>query len=381
LCNILSRKLTHTMNNYATNEGTAHYRNRFKDALSQNYFNESQNLWFSSIGFGSYLGNHDDATDINYQKALKHAIGLGCNHIDTAINYRFQRSERAIGSALETLFKEGKYHRDELVIATKGGYIPFDGVPPTDIRKYFDENFLEPGITTLDDIVSGMHCMTPKYIDNQLETSLKNLRLECIDIYYLHNPEEQLRELSREEFNNRVASVFELLEKKVSDGKIKLYGTATWNGFRQDPKTDGYLSLEEFFQIARTVAGEENRFKVIQVPFNLAMTEALTLKNQSLKGNISTLIEAATRLGIAVIASSSLLQSQLTRNLPGFIDKYLRDLNTDAQQAIQFVRSVPGITTALVGMSKLEHVEENLATARIPQASIEDIKKLFQNSG
>jgi len=369
------------MNNYSTDLGTARYRNRFNDTLAQSHFNESLNLWFSSIGFGSYLGHHDDATDINYRNALKVAIGLGCNHIDTAINYRFQRSERAIGSALESVFNEETFKRDELIIATKGGYIPFDGEPPTDIREYLDKTFLEPGIATLDEIVSGMHCMTPEYIDNQLETSLENLGLDCVDIYYLHNPEEQLRELSREEFNGKFSSAIELLEQKVSDGKIRMYGTATWNGYRVEPNSKGYLSLEKLVNIAKEVAGENNKFKVIQLPFNLAMPEALVLRNQSFDGEMFTSIEAAQRLGITVISSSSLLQSQLTRDLPGFIEKYLRDLNSDAQRAIQFVRSIPGITSALVGMSNISHVEENMSVSKHHPASTDDIRRLFENAG
>ncbi len=366
-----------TINLYATEEGTLRYREKLGDQVSPEHFRKFQNLQISSIGFGSYLGNNDDATDINYQNALKHAVRRGCNHIDTAINYRFQRSERAIGFALKALFDEGVFSRDELIIATKGGYIPFDSEPPSDIRKYFDENFLEPGIITPEDIVSGMHCMTPKYIDNQLETSLKNLGLECIDIYYLHNPEEQLRELSREEFNDRIASVLELLEKRIAEGKLKMYGTATWNGYRHEANHIGYLSLPELVHLAEKIAGEGHHFKVIQLPFNLAMPEPLTLRNQSLDGEVLTVLESARRLGVSVIASSSLLQRQLAQKLPDFVGQHLRDLDTDAQRAIQFVRSTPGITSALVGMSKINHVEENMRVAKLRPASMDDINNLF----
>ena len=362
---------------YATKEGTLRFRERLGGRVSPDHFRKLEDLWISSIGFGSYLGTHDDATDIGYQNALKHAISLGCNHIDTAINYRFQRSERAIGSALESGVKEGNFDRDELIVATKGGYIPFDSQPPPDIRKYFDVNFLEPGIAALDDIVSGIHCMTPKYIANQLETSLENLRLESIDIYYLHNPEEQLRELSREEFNKCILSAFELLEKKVSDGNITMYGTATWNGYREEENHDRSLSLPELVRLAERISGKEHHFKVIQLPFNLAMPEPLILRNQSLDGESLTVLESARRLGVAVIASSSLLQRQLTRNLPDFIGQHLRDLDTDAQRAIQFVRSTPGITSALVGMSKKNHVEENMGVAKLRPASMDDIGNLF----
>jgi len=219
--------------------------------------------------------------------------------------------------------------------------------------------------------------MTPRYIENQIECSLRNLRLECIDIYYLHNPEEQLRQVPREEFHKRIGAAFELLERKVSEGKIRMYGTATWNGYRQDHNAPSYMSLEELVKIAKGIAGEKHRFKVIQLPFNLAMPEALILRNQSIEGRMVSVIEAAWNLEITVIASSSLLQSQLSGNLPEFVGECLKGLETDAQRALQFVRSTPGITTALVGMSDTNHVEENMRVAQIPPASPDDLKNLF----
>lgn len=365
------------MSDNATIEGTARYRDRFKNTLASEHFREAQGLYMSSIGFGSYLGRYDEETDIKYRDALIRAVELGCNKVDTAINYRFQRSERSIGEALETLLKEGKASRDEMLVATKGGYIPFDGAPPKDVRTYFAETFVKPGIATFEDIVSGSHCMTPRYIENQLECSLKNLRLRCIDIYYLHNPEEQLQEVTKDEFDKRISVAFELLEKKVSEGKIRMYGTATWNGYRREPDARDYLPLEELVNIARDVAGEGHHFKFIQLPFNLAMPEAIILRNQSVEGEMVPVLEAAWRLGVTVIASSSLLQSQLSRNLPEFIGEHLKGLRTDAQRALQFVRSTPGIASVLVGMSKVNHVEENMKVAEIPPASLDDLIKLF----
>src|SRR5678815_3872092 len=92
-----------------------------------------QELVLSSIGIGTYLGNADDATDLSYTCAIVRAVQLGVNVIDTAANYRFQRSERAIGEALEILANEHGVAREELFICTKGGYLPFDGAPPQSV--------------------------------------------------------------------------------------------------------------------------------------------------------------------------------------------------------------------------------------------------------
>lgn len=364
---------------WATAEGTARYRHRFADRVAPGHFRQERGLWFSSIGLGTYLGGYDDETDARYRQAIIRAVELGCNVIDTAINYRFQRSERAIGQALRMLFGADRAARDELIIATKGGYIPFDGAPPVDTARYMKETFFDPGIITPADLTGGgWHCMTPRYLEHQLETSLDNLGLECIDIYYVHNPEQQLGEIPRAAFAERLRAAFEFLEAKVAEGKIRLYGVATWNGFRQPPEAPDYLSLRDLVDLARDIAGIDHHFRVIQLPYNLGMLEALGRRNQPYDGEMLSTLEAAARLGIIVMTSASILQSRLARGLPAFVAECLSGLDTDAQRAIQFVRSTPGVTTALVGMSQVAHVEENLETAQIPPAPLEDFLKFFR---
>ncbi|HEV8370995.1 MAG TPA: aldo/keto reductase, partial [Pyrinomonadaceae bacterium] len=111
---------------HATFEGTSRYRDRFAKA-AQNHFRSRAGLSLSSIGIGTYLGHPDDSTDQSYSDSVVCAVQLGSNVIDSAANYRFQRSERAIGNALTTLVRDSGFSRDELVICTKGGYLPFDG--------------------------------------------------------------------------------------------------------------------------------------------------------------------------------------------------------------------------------------------------------------
>jgi len=360
----------------ATAEGTRRYAERVKSAAAPEHFRQWAGLSVSSIGLGTYLGHWDDHTDQMYQEAIKRAVELDCNVIDSAINYRFQRSERAIGAALKQLFDSGKARRDEIVIATKGGFFAFDGEPPRDSNRWIRENLIETGAADPDDMVDS-HCMSPSYLENQLTQSLKNLGVDTIDIYYIHNPETQLDGVARDEFQRRLRAAFEYLEHAAGDGRIQLYGTATWNGYRVSQQTRGYLSLAEMEQTAHDVAGDGHHFRVIQLPFNLGMPEALTTANQVVEGEQLSTLEAATRLGIAVMCSASILQARLTQNLPGFVGKALTGLVTDGQRAIQFVRSTPGVTTALVGMSQRSHVEENMMVARIPPAPIEEFLKVF----
>ncbi|HLW69265.1 MAG TPA: aldo/keto reductase [Candidatus Binataceae bacterium] len=365
------------MNGCATPEGTAAYAQRFS-ALDGNY-RPLLGLAVSSIGLGTYLGQSDAATDAAYAEALRAALTSGINVIDTAVNYRDQRSERVIGAVMAELCAAGKLRREEIVVATKGGYLAFDGGMPADPRAWFEAQFIKPGIVRAGDVVDGSHCMTPRYLDAMIETSRRNLGLATIDIYYLHNPEAQLSALSREQFNARLRDAFRALEGAVRDGRIGVYGAATWNGYRATPKDRGYLSLTDMAAIAREVGGEGHHFRVVQLPYNLAMTEALTARNQPMPdGKNGSLLAASDILGIGVCASASLLQGQLTRGLPAILEETFTGLNSDAQRALQFVRSTPGVNVALAGMSTVAHVAHNLGVAQHPPASFETLLKLFE---
>jgi aryl-alcohol dehydrogenase-like predicted oxidoreductase len=362
---------------YATLEGTERYRARFEGSCAGNHFRLEQNLWLSSIGIGTYLGKWDEATDRRYAEAVTRAVELGVNVIDSAANYRFQRSERSIGQALRRLTEELSFARNELAICTKGGFLPFDGAPPKDARQYVEETFVRRGIIDFSDIVGGSHCMTPRYLEHQLAQSLGNMGLGAVDVYYIHNPESQLAEISRAVFEERLRAAFEQLEGERAGGRLRYYGAATWNGFRVAPQAREYLSLERIVELAREAGGPEHGFRFVQLPFNLAMPEALVLNNQTLEGEQVSMLEAASALAVTVVASSSTLQGKASHALPEHIREPLGSLATDTQTAIQFVRSTPGITTALIGMSRREHVEENLSLVRIAPTTAEDYQRLF----
>ena len=360
---------------HATTEGTARYAERFKDRAAKNHFRQQQGLTLSSIGIGTYLGNPDESTDVAYANAVARAVTSGVNVIDTAANYRFQRSERSIGQALKTLVTGG-FSREELVICTKGGYLPFDGALPTNMREYVEETFVKPGIASFDDIV-GSHCMTPSYLQNQLDQSLRNMDLESVDVYYVHNPESQLDHVSEKEFYHRLRLAFERLEQNRKEDKLQFYGVATWNGFRSVVDSGKPHSLVRMIEIAHEVGGESHGLRFIQLPLNLAMPEALTLANEIIDGEEVSVLEAAHRLGVTVMASGSMLQGRVARGLPDPVRQALGSLSTDAQSAIQFVRSAPGITTSLVGMSRVEHVDENLRLVEVEPLTNEQLRTLF----
>lgn len=360
----------------ATPEGTQRYSQRFAGRVAPGHFRQiAGGILASSIGSGTYLGEPDTPTDHGYTESVIAAIEGGFNVVDSAINYRFQRSERSVGAALKRLIASG-FSRDELILCTKAGFLTPDNDLPADADEYFAREYLSRQLFRPEDIAQGCHCMSPAFLTDQLERSRNNLAVECIDVFYLHNPETQLPEIGRAAFRGRVAAAFAFMESAVADGKIAAYGMATWNAFREDPRSPGYLSLEEMALIARETAGENHHFRFVQLPFNLAMPEALTRPNQTVGGKTMAMVQAARSLGITLVTSAALLQGQLTKKLPSYVEDAL-GLHTNSALALQFARSAPGVATALVGMSRVEHVKANLQLVGTEPAPRDQFLKLF----
>jgi aryl-alcohol dehydrogenase-like predicted oxidoreductase len=361
----------------ATAQGTLRYAARFQGRAAAGHFRDVQaGLVLSSIGIGTYLGEPDDATDEGYTEAVVAAVEGGINVVDSAINYRLQRSERSVGAALRQLAARG-FPRDEIVICTKAGFLTPDGEMPDDANEYFAREYIEPGIFRPEDIAAGCHCMTPRYLADQLDRSRRNLGVDCVDVFYLHNPETQLTDVAPEEFRRRIGEAFTFLETAVAAGKIGAYGLATWNALRDESKSQGYLSLAAMEAIARDAGGAEHHFRFLQLPLNLAMPEALLRPNQIVEGKTMAMVQAARALKITLISSAALLQGQLTHDLPPYIAAAL-GTKKDSVSALQFARSVPGVTTALAGMSHVEHVHSNLEVIDIEPAPRDQFLKLFE---
>lgn len=354
----------------ATAAGTARYATRVAAKLASDFLRPltADGVLVSSIGLGSYLGECDEADDIRYADTAHHAIAKGINLLDTAINYRCQRSERAFGKALSRAVRMETASRDELVVCTKGGYIPLDGGQPASREEYLEyvkHEYIDPGIARAEDIVAGGHCLAVPFLADQLARSRANLGVETIDLYYLHNPEQQLDVIEDAELAVRIRAAFEMLESRCAAGEIGGYGCATWNGLRTPPGERGHLSLAMLVQCAREAAGgASHHFQAVQLPVNLALNEAVRTQTQRIDDRALTVLEAASELGVAVIASASLLQAKLASKLPQQMREALPGLSTDAQRAIAFVRGLPVITSALVGMRSAGHVRENLGAAR-----------------
>ena len=341
---------------YATAAGTSRFAGRAA-ASTSSFHCPAQRLSLSGIGIGTSRGTMDGRTDAAYADAVQAALTAGVNVLDTAINYRHQRSERSVGDGLRRFIAGCGGARDEVVVCTKGGYLVPGAVTPGTLRR--------------SEVVDG-HAMAPAFLTDQIERSRRNLGLATIDVYYLHNPETQLAVLGADDFRDRLRAAFEALEQAVAHGAIRYYGTATWHGYR-----DGSLSLPALVEVAREVAGDRHHFRFVQLPVNFGMLEALT----GPPGGGQGVLAAAADAGITVVASAALLGARLARGLPGRLADLVPGLVTDAQRSLQFVRSTPGIATALVGMRSPAHVAENLAVARVPPLPTDAFQALLAALG
>jgi aryl-alcohol dehydrogenase-like predicted oxidoreductase len=371
------------LSGFATAAGTARYRDRFPQLRDAGHFRRPNNVpgagdvWLSSIGLGTYLGEPDEAADVAYTESITTALRSGINVLDTAINYRHQRSERNIGAALKLLAASSALQRDEVLVCTKAGYLTFDGTVPADPRGYFTREYVERGVIDSSQIAGGMHCMAPPYLENQIERSRHNLGLETIDVFYVHNPESQFAEVSREVFRVRLREAFETLEQQVHVKRLCYYGIATWNALRAGEGERDYINLFEAAALAREAGGANHHFRFVQLPFNLAMPEGFGLANHRDSRGKKSLFQAAQQLGIAVMGSAALYQGQLTQGLPEFVTNIL-GMKTDTENAIQFARSTPGVASALVGMGKSQHVTANLKPALSKPTPSENWLRLFR---
>jgi len=344
----------------ATADGTWAYRDRFSDSFGRTYFRRFPPGVCSSIGIGTYLGEPTDRIDEAYREAIEMALANGINHVDTAINYRCQRSERVVGEAL----RRTDVDRESIVVATKGGFLPFDGERPDDPGRYIREQFVEPGVVDPASLVRGSHSLEPGFISEMLDRSLSNLGVDRIDCYYLHNPETQLLDADREAVYDQLEAAFELLERRRATGEIGVYGLATWQAFRVPQSHDQYLSLPAVIEraeaAAESVGVESHGLQAIQLPFNVEMADAFSVTSQPTDEGPVSALEYAHESGLSVVTSASIGQGDLAAAIPPEVDAELSG-DTSAQRAINFARSAPGVTTSLVGMRSVDHVAENVA--------------------
>ncbi|MFZ4715055.1 MAG: aldo/keto reductase [Bacteriovoracaceae bacterium] len=222
----------------------------------------------SPLGFGSYRVSIKSSKN---KEALKMALELGVNLIDTSANYTDGDSERLIGEVL----KENPTL--DAFIMTKAGYIQG--------KNLYELERLNREGKALDDLVNLTpnlkHSIHPEFLQNQLDLSLQRLGRESIDGFLLHNPEyffDQDGEQDPNVYYSRIKMAFTFLEEKVKEGKIKHYGISS-NTFPGDPELGRTTNILTVMKLAGEVSSS-NHFRLVQFPMNMIENGAIVNMNQ-----------------------------------------------------------------------------------------------------
>jgi len=280
-----------------------------------------------------------------------------------------------VGRAVAVLSAERVAKRDALFVCTKNGYLTSDGELTTDFWSYIHSELIKPGKLKAEEIAGDAHSLAVPFLRDQLQRSLANLGLDCVDVLYLHNAAESwVGELGLRRFLDRLWDVFTLYEEERRKGRVLYYGLATWTCFRAPRGEPESVNLDDVVEVAKGVGGEGHGLRFVQLPFNVAMGEALTLKNQRIADEPLTTFEAASRLGVRVVTSATLSQSRLLGH-----PRVPELEGSKALSLIQFARSAhPAVLAALVGQKDPAHVREDVRIAGIPPLSQEEFERTYQ---
>ena len=276
---------------------------------------------------------------------LGKAFDLGITHFDLANNYGppAGAAELNVGRLLG---KEFKSHRDELIISTKAGYGMWDG-------PYGDFG-------------------SKKYLVASLDQSLQRMGLDYVDIFYHHRPDPE----------TPLEETMGALDLIVKQGKALYAGVSNYGGALT---AEGHGVLK----------GMGTRLLINQVAYSMLR-----------RGIEEDLLPTAGELGVGVIAFVPLFQGILTNKYldgipadsraarpegtlqegavkPEVVDK-VRQLNeiakergqSMAQMALMWVLRDERVTSALIGASRPEQIEENVAALQQAEFAAEELEKI-----
>ncbi|MGC4095786.1 MAG: aldo/keto reductase [Nitrospira sp.] len=299
-------------------------------------------LTTTRLGFGTY---RVDMNNPEYRDAMKQALRESCNLIDTSTNYTDGDSERLVGSVLAELVASGDVRRDEIIVASKIGYIQGHNLKLAEAREKAGRPY--PEVVKYGEAI--WHCIHPEFLADQLTLSLDRLGLATLDICLLHNPEYFFSAsiqrgptdlpARREEFYARVERAFLYLETQVSAGRLQFYGVSsnTVTSAEDDPESTSLARLVHAAEsAARSAGASAHHFRVIQCPMNLFEAGAVRTPNT---GNppSQTVLDYAHRNTIAVMVNRPLNAMVAPNRMLRLADLPLEDSAIDIERQLNTV--------------------------------------------
>lgn len=320
------------------------------------------------------FGNQNTEAEAHFQ--LDYAIERGINFIDTAEMYPIGGNAQIFGSTekfIGTWLAKNKHKRQDLVIATKiaGPNRGLDYIrQPLDFSK--------------------------KSLTEAVELSLKNLQIDCIDLYQLHWPERimnmfQKRGLEKidTQWQDNICEVLTVFDTLIKQGKIKHIGISNENPWGLMK----FLNESEKHGLPR-IATIQNPYSLLNRLFEVGLSEICIREQVGLL--------AYSPLGFGFLSGKYLngfpegsrmkLFPQFTRytNENCFkATKLYQDLAHDLQLtltelAIAFVQHQSFVTSTIIGATSIAQLEENCNAFEVKLtddvlAQIDKIQELIPN--
>ncbi|GAB2736827.1 aldo/keto reductase [Salinifilum aidingensis] len=294
---------------------------------------EVSRIAFGTWQLGGEWGSFDEDGAIT---AIRHARELGVNFFDTAQAYGFGKSEEVLAKALRA---ELDRNRDDLVIATKGGVNP-GGERPRDARR----DFLRDGV----------------------ESSLRALKLDHIDLYQVHWPDEQ----------TPAEETAAALQELVDEGKIRHVGVSNYTATQmaEFDRTRPVETLQPPYHLFRR--GIEDEVLPYTREHDIGVLAYSPLASGLLTGRMTTgttFEDADWRA-----QSSAFSGEKLRRNLT-VVDRLSEFAaargHSVSQLAIAWVLAQRGVHVAIVGARSARNIENSLAAADI-DLSADDLAEI-----
>ncbi|WP_395835688.1 aldo/keto reductase [Cystobacter fuscus] len=341
----------------ATVQATAAFRRRFATAP----FGVLDGLAVSTLGLGPSSAGPAESTE----GALL-AVELGVNVLVSAPHAQQGQHEDFVGTVVREAATRGLAEREALVLCTRVGHLP--ALPSRFGPRVLalEEHYVRRGLLDWGELVLGRHSLAPRFLEHSLATSRERMRLDTLDLVLLDTPELHLEAVDLPTFRARLRAACECLEELAARGWLRAYGVAM----------QGALDVGDVFDAARAVAGERHHLRALSLPLSLSHQDMLALRHHVGGEHLPTL-EAARALGLHVLAERCLDGGHVGYEMPRAERLRLGPVVSDPQVGLQWVRSLPGMGTAVVGMRRESHVEENVGVLALPPASLEAVRHFF----
>lgn len=320
----------------------------------------SSGIQASSIGLGAWAmggwmwGGSNDSDSI---AAVHAALDAGINLIDTAPIYGFGRSEKIVGKAIHD-------RRDRVVLATKCAMI----CDPNRGKLKFHSDVGRPDEDGI--IPVSIYCGAES-IRSEVESSLRRLRTDYIDLYQTH----------WQDPTTPIAETMEALMKLKEAGKIRAIGVS--NAEAND--------IEEY-QAAGVLDSDQERFSMLdrdmardRLPYcrqhGIAFLAYSPLSRGLLTGKVAPdreFSETDQRHGDPHFSEEN---RRRVASILEQLNPICQELNiTYAQLAIAWSIHQPGMTHALVGARNPRQAQENAfaGTIRLTQEHLDSIQRILQ---